>query len=147
MTKIILNGREVEVDPKKPLIHACHEHGANVPMYCYHPGLTPVGSCRICQVEVRQGEQPARVVVACRTPVAEGMVVDTRAPKAIETRNAVRERLWALHIADRDDCAAFGKVPRQVLALDPEANNGNALAGVGGGQMWGPRDRGFAASE
>ena len=52
MTKITLNGREVEVDPKQPLIRACHDHGVDVPMYCYHPGLHPVGSCRICQVEV-----------------------------------------------------------------------------------------------
>ena len=55
-------------------------------MYCYHPGLTPVGSCRICQVEVKQGDMPPRVVVACRTPVVEGMVVDTEAPKAHDAR-------------------------------------------------------------
>ena len=78
MTKIILNGREVEADPKKPLIAACHEHAEHVPMYCYHPGLSPVGSCRICQVEVQQGEMPARVVAACRTPVAEGTTPSTK---------------------------------------------------------------------
>ena len=66
MTKILLNGREVEADPKKPLIAACHEHASQVPMYCYHPGLSPVGSCRICQVEVKQGEMPARIAVACK---------------------------------------------------------------------------------
>ena len=72
MVKIIVNGREVEADPKKPLIKACHDNGADVPMYCYHPGLEPVGSCRICQVEVKQGDAPARVMVACRTQPAEG---------------------------------------------------------------------------
>ncbi len=69
MTRITIDGALVEVDPKQPLIRACHDHGVDVPMYCYHPGLTPVGSCRICQVEVKQGEMPPRVVVACRTPV------------------------------------------------------------------------------
>ena len=91
MTKIILNGVEVEADPKKPLIAACHGELADVPTYCYHPGLTPVGSCRMCQVEVKQGEMPPRVVVACRTPVAEGMVVDTEAPKAHDARRQCLE--------------------------------------------------------
>ena len=65
--KITINGREVEADPGKPLIAACHAEGEQVPHYCYHPGLSPVGSCRICQVQVQQGEMPARTVVACRT--------------------------------------------------------------------------------
>ena len=52
MTKIILNGREVEADPAMPLIAACHDEGEHVPHYCYHPGLSTVGSCRICQVEI-----------------------------------------------------------------------------------------------
>ena len=56
MTKIIVNGVEVEADPKKPLIAACHGNDVDVPTYCYHPGLSPVGSCRICQVEVQQGD-------------------------------------------------------------------------------------------
>ena len=70
---ILLNGREVQADPTKPLIHACLQADTEVPHYCYHPGLSPVGSCRICQVQVKQGEMPARVVVACRTPVAAGI--------------------------------------------------------------------------
>ena len=90
MVKITVNGREVEADPKQPLIKACHGNGVEVPHYCYHPGLTPVGSCRICQVEVKQGDAPARVVASCRTPVAEGMIVNTDSPKA--RRKAVRTR-------------------------------------------------------
>ena len=69
MTKIIVNGREIDADPKKTLIAACHAEGYDVPMYCYHPGLEPEGSCRICQVEVTEGGRPPRLAVACRTPV------------------------------------------------------------------------------
>lgn len=117
MTKIILNGREVEADPTKPLIHACHENGADVPMYCYHPGLSPVGSCRICQVQVKQGEAPARVVVACRTPVAEGMVVDTEASKAHETRRECLEFLLKNHPLDCPICDKAGECDLQDYAF------------------------------
>ena len=74
-----ISAGEIEVDPEKPLVHACHTNGVDVPTYCYHPGLTPKGSCRICQVEVKQGEMPPRVMASCRTAVAEGMIAALRA--------------------------------------------------------------------
>jgi len=117
VTKIILNGREVEADPAKPLIHACHQNGADVPMYCYHPGLTPVGSCRICQVEVQQGSGPARVVVACRTPVVEGLVVNTEAPRAHETRRECLEFLLKNHPLDCPICDKAGECDLQDYAF------------------------------
>jgi len=117
MTKILLNGREVEADPKKPLIAACHEQGAAVPHYCYHPGLSPVGSCRICQVEVKQGEAPARVVVACRTPVAEGMIVNTEAPKAHDARRECLEFLLKNHPLDCPICDKAGECDLQDYAF------------------------------
>lgn len=117
MTKIVLNGREIEVDPKEPLIRACHDHGVDVPMYCYHPGLKPVGSCRICQVEVKQGEAPPRVVVACRTPVAEGMVVDTEAPKAHDARRECLEFLLKNHPLDCPICDKAGECDLQDYAF------------------------------
>ncbi len=117
MTKIVLNGVETEVDGSKPLIHACHMAGLDVPMYCYHPGLSPVGSCRICQVEVKQGEAPARVVVACRTPVSEGMVVNSDAPKARETRRECLEFLLKNHPLDCPICDKAGECDLQDYAF------------------------------
>jgi NADH-quinone oxidoreductase subunit G len=117
VTKIVVNGVEVEADPKKPLIAACHGSGADVPTYCYHPGLTPVGSCRICQVEVKQGELPARVVVACRTPVAEGMVVDTESARAHQTRKECLEFLLKNHPLDCPICDKAGECDLQDFAF------------------------------
>jgi NADH-quinone oxidoreductase subunit G len=117
MTKIVLDGRTLDVDPKKPLIHACHEHGVDVPMYCYHPGLTPVGSCRICQVEVKVGEAPPRVVVACRTPVSEGMVVNSDAPKAHDARRECLEFLLKNHPLDCPICDKAGECDLQDYAF------------------------------
>ena len=111
--KITVDGREVEADTTKPLIHACHQNGAEVPHYCYHPGLSPVGSCRICQVEVQQGEMPKRVVVACRTPVAEGMVVETTSDRAHETRRECLEFLLKNHPLDCPICDKAGECDLQ----------------------------------
>jgi NADH-quinone oxidoreductase subunit G len=110
---IQVNGREVQADPSKPLIAACHDNDTEVPHYCYHPGLTPVGSCRICQVEVKQGEAPARVVVACRTPVAAGMIVETESARAHETRRECLEFLLKNHPLDCPICDKAGECDLQ----------------------------------
>ena len=126
MTKIVLNGREIVVDPKQPLIRACHDHGVDVPMYCYHPGLKPVGSCRICQVEVKQGEMPARVVVACRTPVAEGMLVNTDAPKAHDARRECLEFLLKNHPLDCPICDKAGECDLQDYSFNEGQGEGRS---------------------
>ena len=113
MTKITVNGREIEADPKKPLIAACHANHYEVPHYCYHPGLEPVGSCRICQVEVQQGTAPARVVAACRTYPAEGMVVQTESAKAHDTRRECLEFLLKNHPLDCPICDKAGECDLQ----------------------------------
>ncbi|MFM7283144.1 MAG: 2Fe-2S iron-sulfur cluster-binding protein [Planctomycetia bacterium] len=113
MTKIIVNGVEVDADPKKPIIAACHGNGVEVPHYCYHPGLSPVGSCRICQVEVQQGTMPARVMVACRTYPAEGMVIQTESAKAHDTRRECLEFLLKNHPLDCPICDKAGECDLQ----------------------------------
>jgi len=115
--KITVDGRQLEVESGTPLIRACHDERVDVPMYCYHPGLTPVGSCRICQVEVKQGEAPARVMVACRTPVAEGMVVSTTAPAAHEARRQCLEFLLKNHPLDCPICDKAGECDLQDYAF------------------------------
>lgn len=127
MTKIQINGREVEVDPKQPLIRACHDHGVDVPMYCYHPGLHPVGSCRICQVEVAGAPgQPSRVVAACRTPVSEGMVVQTDTPKAHETRRECLEFLLKNHPLDCPICDKAGECDLQDYSYNEGQGRGRS---------------------
>ncbi len=127
MTKIIIDGVEIEADPKQPLIRACHDNGVDVPMYCYHPGLSPVGSCRICQVEVKQGEMPPRIMVACKTPVAEGMIVDTRAPKAHAARRECLEFLLKNHPLDCPICDKAGECDLQDFAFAEGQGEGRSV--------------------
>ena len=125
--EITINGRAVAADPKKPLIAACHAAGAEVPHYCYHPGLSPVGSCRICQVEVKQGEMPARVVVACRTPVTPGLVVNTEAKKAHDARRECLEFLLKNHPLDCPICDKAGECTLQDYSFDEGQGEGRTV--------------------
>ena len=124
MTKITVDGRQIEADPKKPLIAACHSNGVDVPHYCYHPGLTPVGSCRICQVEVKQGEMPPRIAVACKTPVAEGMVVSTTSEKAHAARRECLEFLLKNHPLDCPICDKAGECDLQDFSFQENQSHG-----------------------
>ncbi len=125
--KIQVDGREVEADPKQPLIRACHDSGVDVPMYCYHPGLSPVGSCRICQVEVAAAPgQPSRVVAACRTPVSPGMVVQTDTPKAHETRRECLEFLLKNHPLDCPICDKAGECDLQDYSFNEGQGQGRS---------------------
>jgi len=125
--EITVNGRTVAADPKKPLIAACHAAGVEVPHYCYHPALSPVGSCRICQVEVKQGEMPARVVVACRTPVTPGLVVNTEARKAHEARRECLEFLLKNHPLDCPICDKAGECTLQDYSFDEGQGEGRTV--------------------
>ena len=113
MIKITVNGREVEADPTKPLIAACDDSGIDVPRYCYHPAMKPMGSCRICQVEVSEGGRPGRVMAACRTQVSEGMVVNTEADGAHDARRECLEFLLKNHPLDCPICDKAGECTLQ----------------------------------
>ncbi|MFO1012065.1 MAG: 2Fe-2S iron-sulfur cluster-binding protein [Planctomycetota bacterium] len=129
MVKITVNGREVDADPKKPLIAACHGNDVEVPHYCYHPGLSTVGSCRMCQVEVQQGQTPGRVMVACRTFPAEGMVVNTESDKAHATRRECLEFLLKNHPLDCPICDKAGECDLQDYTYQEGQSTGRSKEG------------------
>src|SRR5260370_7582408 len=74
MPKLTINGTEVVVPAGTNLIEAARAVGVEVPHYCYHPGLSIAGQCRLCMVDI---EKTPRPTIACNTPAAEGMAVWT----------------------------------------------------------------------
>ena len=80
--------------------------GIFVPRYCYHPGLSIAGNCRICLVEV---EKFPKLQIACNLPATEGMVVHTLSDKAEAGRRAVLEFLLANHPLDCPVCDQSGE--------------------------------------
>ena len=115
MPKLSIDSREVTVPDGTTVIQAAENLGIFVPRYCYHPGLSIAGNCRICLVEV---EKLPKLQIACNTPVAEGMVVHTRSANAESGRRAVLEFLLANHPLDCPVCDQSGECDLQNFYLN-----------------------------
>lgn len=78
MPKCTINGKEVEVRDGATIMEAFHQLKEEIAYYCWHPGLSVAGVCRMCMVEV---EGQPKLQIACNTPVVEGMKVNNVADK------------------------------------------------------------------
>ncbi|EQD40993.1 NADH dehydrogenase subunit, partial [mine drainage metagenome] len=83
---IEINGKPVKARKGEMLIRVTDANGDYVPRFCYHDKLAVAANCRMCLVEVEKAPKP---LPACATPVAPGMKVFTRSPKAIAAQRAV----------------------------------------------------------
>ncbi len=82
------------------MVQAAARHGITIPTLCYHPDLSPVGSCRLCVVEVARHDG---LVPACMTHCQEGQVVSTESARAIEARKLVLELLLQDYCEDPEE--------------------------------------------
>jgi len=114
MPTLKIDGVEVSVPANTTILAAAKTVGIEVPHYCYHPGLSVVGQCRLCQMDV---ERMAKLAIACNTPVADGMVVTTRSPKVEKARRAVLEFYLLNHPLDCPICDKGGECPLQDYTL------------------------------
>jgi NADH-quinone oxidoreductase subunit G len=85
-----------------------------IPRFCYHEKLTVAANCRMCLVEVEKAPKP---MPACATPVAEGMKVFTKSPKAVAAQRATMEFLLINHPLDCPICDQGGECELQDLAM------------------------------
>jgi NADH-quinone oxidoreductase subunit G len=115
MPQLSIDGRDVTVPNGTTVIQAAEKLGIFVPRYCYHPGLSIAGNCRICLVDV---EKLPKLQIACNTPVSEGMVVHTKNEKAEDGRRAVLEFLLANHPLDCPVCDQSGECDLQNFYLN-----------------------------
>jgi len=81
--KILIDGRELMVAEGTTVLEAGRLAGIEIPTLCYHPYLKPVGSCRLCVVDI---EGYRGLPASCSTPVEDGMVVYTKTPRVVEYR-------------------------------------------------------------
>jgi NADH-quinone oxidoreductase subunit G len=58
MTKLIIDGKEIDVPAEYTLLQACEAAGAEIPRFCYHERLSIAGNCRMCLVEIKGGPKP-----------------------------------------------------------------------------------------
>ena len=52
MTKLIVDGKEIDVPPAYTLLQACEAAGVEIPRFCFHERLSIAGNCRMCLVEL-----------------------------------------------------------------------------------------------
>ena len=115
MVTLTIDGREVTVAEGTNLVQAAAAAGIEVPTYCYHPGLSVVGQCRICFVEV---EGMPRLVTACSTPAQPDMAVLTASDRVREARAAVMEFLLENHPLDCPVCDQAGECGLQDYSVE-----------------------------
>src|SRR5581483_3307159 len=111
---LTVDGKKLTVPAGTLLIEACKSTGIEVPSFCYYPGLSLQGACRMCLVEI---EKMPKLQTACTTPVAEGMVVTTESDKIKQARKSMLELLLANHPLDCPVCDAGGECELQDMTF------------------------------
>jgi len=113
MPKLTIDKRKVEFNPGQTIIEVAKNAGIDIPNFCWHPGLSTSGNCRICLVEVKNNP---KLVIACSTAAEEEMVVFTNSDKVIKARDAVMEFLLINHPLDCPICDEAGECELQDYA-------------------------------
>jgi NADH-quinone oxidoreductase subunit G len=114
MLKVLIDGREVEVQHGATVMDATNKLGVYVPHFCYHRKLSIAANCRMCLVEIEKAPKP---LPACATPVTDGMKVWTHSPAAKKAQNGVMEFLLINHPLDCPICDQGGECQLQDLAV------------------------------
>ncbi|HXI07179.1 MAG: NADH-quinone oxidoreductase subunit NuoG [Bradyrhizobium sp.] len=122
MTKLIIDGKEIDVPPEYTLLQACEAAGAEIPRFCYHERLSIAGNCRMCLVEVKGSPKPvascAWGVRDCRPgPKGEPPEISTRSPMVKKAREGVMEFLLINHPLDCPICDQGGECDLQDQAM------------------------------
>jgi NADH-quinone oxidoreductase subunit G len=115
MPKLTLDGRTIEVEAGTTILQAALGQGREIPHYCYHPGLSIAGNCRMCLVEV---EKAPKLVIACSAVVADGMVVKTDTERVKKTRATMMEFFLINHPLDCPICDQAGECKLQDYAVE-----------------------------
>jgi NADH-quinone oxidoreductase subunit G len=114
MPTLKINGQELTVDQGTTIIEAAKKIGVDIPVFCYHEGLSIAANCRMCLVDVElNGRKFPNPLPACHTMVGEGMVVETETPKVKKIRKGVLEFLLLNHPIDCPICDQAGECSLQ----------------------------------
>jgi len=136
MVSLTIEGIQVTVPDGTLIVNAAKQIGIDIPVFCYHPKMEPVGMCRQCLVEVGRPVMDratgqavleadgspkiqfgSKLETACSTPVTEGMVVIGTSAKALAGRKDILEFLLTSHPLDCPICDKGGECPLQNLTM------------------------------
>jgi NADH-quinone oxidoreductase subunit G len=137
LVTLTIDNRKVSVEPGTWVVDAAKRAGIDIPVFCYHPKMEPVGMCRMCLVEIgrpmidRATNQlvleadgspkiqfGTKLETGCTLAVSEGMVVRGYTEKVKEARDEVLEFLLTSHPLDCPICDKGGECPLQNLTMN-----------------------------
>lgn len=137
LVTLTIDGNEVTVPSNTLVVDAAMTIGIEIPVFCYHPKMEPVGMCRMCLVGIGRpvrdratGELVLEedgspqinfgpgLQTGCTVPVSEGMVVVTNSEPVEEARESILEFLLASHPLDCPICDKGGECPLQNLTME-----------------------------
>ena len=120
MITVVIDGFEVSVPKGTLVIRAAEQLGIQIPRFCDHPLLNPVGACRQCLVDIEiNGRAFPKPQASCTIPVEPGMIVKTQltSPVAEKAQRGVMELLLVNHPLDCPVCDKGGECPLQNQAM------------------------------
>jgi NADH-quinone oxidoreductase subunit G len=136
MVNITINNAKVTIREGTVIVDAAKQAGIDIPVFCYHPKMEPVGMCRQCLVEIGRPmidrttgqalleadgspkiQFGPKLETSCTTPVTEGMVVITNSSKAKAGQKEILELLLTSHPLDCPVCDKGGECPLQNLTM------------------------------
>ena len=123
MTKLIVDGKEIDVPPEYTLLQACEAAGAEIPRFCFHERLSIAGNCRMCLIEVVGG--PPKPQASCAMGVKDlppnkdgtPRILSTKSPMVRKAREGVMEFLLINHPLDCPICDQGGECDLQDQAM------------------------------
>jgi NADH-quinone oxidoreductase subunit G len=122
LVTLTIDGVQISVPKDTLVIRAAEQVGVQVPRFCDHPLLDPVGACRQCMVDIPDagnGRPFPKPQASCTLPVAEGMVVNTQATSEVadKAQQGIMEFLLINHPLDCPVCDKGGECPLQNQAM------------------------------
>jgi formate dehydrogenase alpha subunit len=112
---ITIDGKEISVPKETTILAAASALGIEIPTLCYHTKLLPLGSCRLCLVEIEGYEKP---VTSCTTPIVANMKVTTQSEKLLALRKEAIQFMLVNHPLDCPICDKGGECRLQDLAFE-----------------------------
>ena len=94
MIKLTIDGKKITTDKNTTILKAALENGIVIPTLCSREGLSPLGNCRLCVVEVTKNGR-TRVVTSCNYQVEAGLIVTTASETILAIRKTIVELLLA----------------------------------------------------
>ena len=120
MITVVIDGFEVSVPKGTLVIRAAEQLGIQIPRFCDHPLLDPVGACRQCLVDIEiNGRAFPKPQASCTIPVEPGMIVKTQLTSQVadKAQKGVMELLLINHPLDCPVCDKGGECPLQNQAM------------------------------